>query len=884
MKNSNWGWNYRKHMHRSILMLLCIVLVFSSGQMGVHVAAVETEQNSNEEVVDEEEVTHTKEEEEASVETEADETHQTIETVKEQGKTSDVEAVNEQEKTISNEDAHLEESEETTLTEELEESQTHPSEEMPQNVEKEAPKVDSSEGTEKRELQAVQQSTTESSRNVDAISEYTFYDNGDGTAIITGYTGSDTDLVIPAEIGDENLTVTTIGNSAFRNGGLTSVALPESLEVIGSWAFNNNHLTEINFPESVTEISSFSFGSNALTEVVIPTGVTIIAGSTFTGNSIQSVHIPEGVESIQNEAFRDNELVEVVLPDSLTEIKTRAFFGNQLENLEIPAQVESISTGAFRNNNLTRVTLYNSNPVFEDTNIFAGNVADAADLTLVGYPNSTTEAHANINGYSFEALPEFIFADNGDGTATITGYTGTDTDLVIPAEIGDDHLTVTAIGEEAFRSKGLTSVTLPDGVERIETLAFSYNALTELTIPGNVVSMGWRVFYANDIATLTLSEGIETIGSGAFGYNQLEQIELPKSLKTISSFAFSHNKLTTLTLPVGVHSVMRGAFRGNNLTEVTILNADILLDDDREDVFKENVDHAEDLTLIGYLSSTTETYAKEYGYGFTPIPVDITEIVSPENISVEFGTPFQEIGLPETVEVLTANDKTFQMDVTWDQGTPNYDANKAGMYMFEGELVARDGLENPQNLTVSIEVVVEEGEVIAPFVTEIADIDDMTVAYGTDISELDLPTTIEVTFSDESTLEVPVTWKASETTPYDGNKAGEYMFIGKLSEDVWNPNNLFATIQVNVTEQEKDAPKEEDPDEEQEEKDTIKKEKETDDSSDVTALPDKENEQKGDKLPSTATSMYSWLSVGGLLLILGVAVMWRSKRKRMEQA
>src|SRR5690625_1091290 len=49
----------------------------------------------------------------------------------------------------------------------------------------------------------------------------------------------------------------------------------------------------------------------------------------------------------------------------------------------------------------------------------------------------------------------FEWSDNGDGTVTITGYTGNATDITIPEEI--DEKTVTVIGESAFKSKNLTS-------------------------------------------------------------------------------------------------------------------------------------------------------------------------------------------------------------------------------------------------------------------------------------------------------------------------------------------------------------------------------------------------------------------------------------------
>lgn len=61
---------------------------------------------------------------------------------------------------------------------------------------------------------------------------------------------------------------------------------------------------------------------------------------------------------------------------------------------------------------------------------------------------------------------DYTYTLTEDGTAEIAGYSGTEPEVVIPAQV-DGH-PVTSIGAKAFAGlDGLTAVTLPEGVIRI---------------------------------------------------------------------------------------------------------------------------------------------------------------------------------------------------------------------------------------------------------------------------------------------------------------------------------------------------------------------------------------------------------------------------------
>ncbi|MCL2109732.1 MAG: leucine-rich repeat domain-containing protein [Oscillospiraceae bacterium] len=231
---------------------------------------------------------------------------------------------------------------------------------------------------------------------------------------ITKYTGTSIKVRIPKKIDDEP--VTNIGEEAFRDSGimsvyipdtvvkiseaafrdcagLTSIALPAGLTEIGDAAFMRcENLTSVVIPDSVTEIGYSAFAETALTSIAIPGGLNNIASNAFSGTGLTSVEfgsglttigglsgtlltsvvIPDGVTTIGPSAFAETALASVVIPDSVTTIGAFAFFDTALTSVVIPDSVTTIHrpySSVFSNNpNLTSITFrgitYGSNEGF----------------------------------------------------------------------------------------------------------------------------------------------------------------------------------------------------------------------------------------------------------------------------------------------------------------------------------------------------------------------------------------------------------------------------------------------------------------------------------------------------------------------------------------
>ena len=139
-----------------------------------------------------------------------------------------------------------------------------------------------------------------------------------------------------------------------------------------------------------------------------------------------------------------------------------------------------------------------------------------------------------------------------DLTATVSGYTGAATELVIPAEVTHEGETykVTAIGGYAFQGKStLTRVTIPEGVTTIEGYAFfGCTSLTKVTIPEGVTYIGDFAFDScTSLKSVTIPEGVTIIDGSAFsGCTSLTSVSLPASL-TMCDQSFYGLNLTKVT-------------------------------------------------------------------------------------------------------------------------------------------------------------------------------------------------------------------------------------------------------------------------------------------------------------------------------------------------
>ncbi len=354
-----------------------------------------------------------------------------------------------------------------------------------------------------------------------------------------------------------------IPNGSFTFSKIKELIIPEGVTEIGGSAFSDNKLlSDLTIPNTVEKIASRAFWGAAVTELTIPGSVKVIESSAFTQGRLHSLTLEEGINVIKGSAFKNNSLTEVTIPKSVTELHKTAFDDNSGVNLTYVALIEALENA--READIEGKT-EESIAVLQAA-IEAGETVNAKPKAILEEVNEVIE---EINN-AIEALepdpgldPDFEFS-NG----SITKYIGTATEVVIPETINGEE--VVAIGNNAFKGKGLTSVRIPDSVATIGMAAFAQNGLTEIELPEQLINMGNMAFFQNELTSVKINDGLTVISTAAFSQNKLTSAEIPESVTSIALKAFMDNELETVNIPSKIKDIGTSAFENNNLGMVTI--------------------------------------------------------------------------------------------------------------------------------------------------------------------------------------------------------------------------------------------------------------------------------------------------------------------------
>lgn len=260
-----------------------------------------------------------------------------------------------------------------------------------------------------------------------------------------------------------------IAEGAFEGCALmSSIVIPNTVELIGSRAFRNSGLISVELNsdiamgysvfEGCSAISSFSFlgdctnvpygicsGLKKLNEVKLGDKVVAIHNTAFSEcKSLSSISMPKALTQIGYSAFAGcSSLTKVILPETMTRIGDGAFEGcSSLVSVNIPQSVAKIGDNAFRN--------CTSLPVIDNVRY--------ADTYLIGAVDTLKSTYKIKDGTRW-------------------------------------------IGTEAFyRCTEMKEITIPETVEAIGYQAFMGCAsLDFISIPKSVRKIGYRAFGGDEV-------------------------------------------------------------------------------------------------------------------------------------------------------------------------------------------------------------------------------------------------------------------------------------------------------------------------------------------------------------------------------------------------
>ncbi len=452
----------------------------------------------------------------------------------------------------------------------------------------------------------------------------------DGTACLRGYSGSQTRLILPAEV--DGIPVTSIGQKAFRNNvSIQSVTIPDNYTAIGAYAFENCtrmdklvlsgsirtweedwgtsaafrgcvNLFEITFGEGLTYIGGYAFQNCTLLDtVILPESMLKIGKAAFENcELLDIVDLWGDIEAsafcncaylsrvtlhnatyIGSDAFRNcTSFKEILLPDTLVSIGSEAFRGcSKLQGISIPSGVTSIAFRAFYDcKQLQSLTLGGSVREWPadwgSCQIFAANPS-LTDVTLLP---------------GIEVLPQGAFCDC-DSLVSITLPEGL-------KKIGDNAFescdslrevvfsdTVQTIGSCAFRNDTVLSLfTLPRDLISIGNEAFLATAAVEVVIPGQCTDIGYRAFKnCPDLGRVVLGQSLtgwaEDWGDNSAFANcaALNELVIESGVNRIGSYAFQNCvSLQAVEIPASSVEVRKCAFLNcTGLTGAVIYRGEI---------------------------------------------------------------------------------------------------------------------------------------------------------------------------------------------------------------------------------------------------------------------------------------------------------------------
>ena len=275
--------------------------------------------------------------------------------------------------------------------------------------------------------------------------------------------------------------------------------------------------------------------------------VTSFGSDVFTNSNI-SITFPNTLRIIRERCFYTSTTLQsiIVLPNSLDTIESYGFYCVGINKIYIPASVKHIAAAGVVSSKLDSIIVDSANLYYQSID---GALYSKTESTLLSFP-------ANRQGH-FD-VPDWV----------------------------------TCIGERAFNSSDLSSVTLPNSLKKIERYAFAFcNNMSDLYIPSSVSYIqGGAVLSCSIMHGLTidsLNTHYKVVENAIYSIDGDTLISFPspkmiwstpyyddilriaEGTKVVAEYAVAHNThKNTIILPEGMIEIKDNAFAVSNVRDI----------------------------------------------------------------------------------------------------------------------------------------------------------------------------------------------------------------------------------------------------------------------------------------------------------------------------